>query len=310
MKVSANKTLGILEWFHFGDYAHVVETLSILRKLNVRELRTGISWAEYVIPGGKEWISWLIKRLTKEMSVLPCLVYVPPKLSESGTTAGPPKNPGAYAKFVDEILALHGDKFQYIEIWNEPNNKIEWNFESDPTWSKFATMTNLAARIARKHKKISVLGGMSPLDSRWLSLMKFYGVLDAVDIVGIHAFPNTWDQKWSGWNCEIESAKKILESSGKKLWVTETGFSTYNGRENEQVFAFQEAFNADVERIYWYSLFDLSHQYKSTRELIEKVHDPHEHNMGIFFSNGKPKKLGSLFPLLTQAQTQNEITNL
>jgi beta-xylosidase len=31
-------------------------------------------------------------------------------------------------------------------IWNEPNNKSHWDFENDPGWEIFASMTRLAHR--------------------------------------------------------------------------------------------------------------------------------------------------------------------
>ena len=54
--------LGICQWFHFEDHAAVERTLSLMAELNLTNLRTGISWADYYRPGGKGWYDWQMKR--------------------------------------------------------------------------------------------------------------------------------------------------------------------------------------------------------------------------------------------------------
>ena len=55
--------IGILEWFHQGDKAHVHKAINQLDALGIKQLRTGISWADYYTPQGEVWLEWLIPNL-------------------------------------------------------------------------------------------------------------------------------------------------------------------------------------------------------------------------------------------------------
>jgi CDP-paratose 2-epimerase len=83
-------SIGVVEWFRPGEYDHVESVLADLRKLGVKEIRTGISWADWYRPGARDWYHWLLPRLTKEVSVLPCLLYTPPSLGVEPKTSSPP----------------------------------------------------------------------------------------------------------------------------------------------------------------------------------------------------------------------------
>ena len=163
--------LGIVEWFWQNDKPAVERVLASMRQLSVTHLRTGFSWADWHTPWGKEWYSWLYPRLASEVNVLPCFVYTPPSLGIVPTSASPPRNPRDYADFIDEMITRFGNCFEYIELWNEPNNRSEWDYTKDPYWWNFGLMVGSAAHWARKRGKKTVLGGMSPVDPNWLLLM-------------------------------------------------------------------------------------------------------------------------------------------
>jgi hypothetical protein len=44
---SAGPRLGLAEWFHPGDYTRVEKVLEKARALDLREIRTAISWADW-----------------------------------------------------------------------------------------------------------------------------------------------------------------------------------------------------------------------------------------------------------------------
>src|SRR5262245_40994210 len=122
------ETLGLLEWFWPGEHERVERTISDITRLGVKRLRTGISWADFHMPGIDAWYDWLLPFLARRVDLLPCVMYVPPALSRSGTAAGPPKEPGAYADFLDLIVRRYGRCFEAVELWNEPNNLQEWDW--------------------------------------------------------------------------------------------------------------------------------------------------------------------------------------
>jgi beta-xylosidase len=54
--------LGICQWFHFEDH-RLDAGVEWLRKLGVRHLRTGVSWADSFRPGAIEWFDRQMKAL-------------------------------------------------------------------------------------------------------------------------------------------------------------------------------------------------------------------------------------------------------
>ena len=73
-------------------------------------------------------------------------------------------------------------------LWNEPNNLSHWDFKLDSDWRMFAEMVTTASRAVRRENPDLplVLGGISPIDPNFITLMKSHGVLDAVDVVAVH----------------------------------------------------------------------------------------------------------------------------
>jgi hypothetical protein len=102
-----------------------------------------------------------------------------------------------------------------VVIWNEPNNLSHWNFHLDPDWERFGEMACLgASAIRKKNPNVPiVLGGVSACDCDFLRLMRAQGVIDQVDVVGVHGFPLDWNH-WQidEWPAKIAEAEDV---SGK-----------------------------------------------------------------------------------------------
>ena len=298
--------VGILQWFHISDFEAVESTIKDLNSLNIKSIRTGFSWADWYTPEGRSWYDWLLPRLAKEFEVLPCFLYTPPSIGETPRTSSPPKNLQAYADDLDLIIDRYGKYFEYIELWNEPNNKSEWNFTLDRGWKKFAEMITKAAFWARHKGKKTVLGGMSPIDASWLRLMFNYGVMDHIDVVGIHGFPDVFDVQWEGWEENILRVKDVLteHQSEAKIWITEVGFSTWQFDELKQVRQFAELLNLPVEKVYWYTLNDLA----VDRETVDGFHlDEREYFFGLKDLQGQPKLLYRLWKNHGSGEVKNKL---
>jgi len=114
-----------------------------------------------------------------------------------------------------------------VMLWNEPNNLSHWDFKIDPDWKMFAAMTIAAAtEIRRINPNLAiVLGGLSPIDPRFVELLGSYGVLDVVDVVAIHGFPLDWNH-WSihDWPHKIDEIRAV---TAKPVWVSEAGVSCF-----------------------------------------------------------------------------------
>ena len=175
-------------------------------------------------------------------------------------TSAPPGNLKSYADFLDILITRYGRYFEWIELWNEPNDPRKWDAELDPYWIKFSEMIGNAAHWAHQRGKKTVLGGMRPIDPNWLRLMGDRNLLQYIDAVGIHAFPGATDAGWDGWRPQVQRIREVLSGFNRdaQVWITETGYSTWRHDERRQLTALVDALDAPVDRIYWYSLRDLS----------------------------------------------------
>jgi CDP-paratose 2-epimerase len=282
--------LGVVEWFEPGEHQRVERVAEGLLELGIDTLRTGLSWADWHAPGGADWYDWLLPRLALQFELLPCLLYTPPSLGVAPRTSAPPRRPRDFADFVDTVLDRYGEHFRQIELWNEPNNREEWDWTLDPEWRAFSEMIGDAAYWARKRGYGVVLGGMSPIDPSWLWLMGERGVLDLVDVVGIHGFPGTWETNWEGWGRHVELVQEALDaqSSEAEIWVTEAGYSTVRHDDLAQLRSFLDVLEAPVQRVYWYAAEDLA----ARRAAQGGFHvDERDYHFGLRRADGAPKLL-------------------
>ncbi|MFL6290967.1 MAG: glycosyl hydrolase [Thermoanaerobaculia bacterium] len=180
-----------------------------------------------------------------------------------------------------------------VKIWNEPNNMSHWDFEVDQGWTVFARMAMLAgeAIAAERPGLPRVLGGISPIDPKFVQNMKDQGVLDHVDAIAVHGFPLDWNHwqihEWPERLAEVQALTDL------PVWVTEVGVSTF-GAEEVQEFGLKrtaELLVGRAPRIHWYSLYDLPKAWPATtrhREAEGSSYYRHFY-MGLIKEDGTPK---------------------
>ena len=251
--------LGVLEWLRPGEHDRAERLLEDLKALGVRHLRTGFSWADWYTDGGAAWYAWLLPRLARDVDVLPCFTYTPPSLGVVPKTSSPPRNPKDYADFLDVMITRFGDHFEWVELWNEPNNINDWDWRMDPQWAVFSEMIEGAAYWCHRRGKRTVLGGMCPTDRVWLDLLARNGVLEHLDAVGVHGFPGTWEYDWTAWHEPVGVVRGVLDHYDLpcEVWITEGGYSTWRHDEFRQLQEFARFAQAPADRAYWYAAHDL-----------------------------------------------------
>ncbi len=284
---------GILEWLRPGEHDRVERLVHELKQIGVSHLRTGISWADWHTEGGRDWYDWLMPRLARDLDVLPCFYYTPPGLGIAPQSSSPPRDPKQYADFLDVFITRFGDHFEWVELWNKPNNPQDWDATLDPNWLIFCQMVGGAAHWAQRRGKKTVLGASGPMDAQWVRLMCDRGVMQYIDAVGIHGFPGTFEFWWDGWNAKIARVRNLLlqHKSNAEIWITETGYSTWRHDDREQIAAFLNVMRAPAERVYWYGAHDL----EPPQALPGTAYvDEREYHFGLRRRDGSQKLLSRL----------------
>jgi beta-xylosidase len=190
-----------------------------------------------------------------------------------------------------------------VMFWNEPNNRSHWDFELDPGWRIFGSMTRLAAdAVAAVSPGLTrVLGGISPIDPSFIVNMAEQGVLDSMDVVAVHGFPLDWNH-WPihAWPDKIAEIRAVTD---KPIWVSEAGVSSF-GAEEVQEFGLRrtaELLSGCADRVHWYSLYDLPRAWPATtrhREAEGSSYYRHFY-MGLLREDGTPKRALRHFRELT-----------
>jgi beta-xylosidase len=190
-----------------------------------------------------------------------------------------------------------------VMIWNEPNNKSHWDFEADPDWRIFAGMVRASGQAleAERPRLTRVLGGISPIDPEFVKLLAGYGALEDVDVIALHGFPLDWNH-WQidEWPAKIDEVRAV---SAHPVWISEIGVSTF-GAEEVQEWGLRrsaELLAGRVQRVHWYSLYDLPKTWPATtrhREAEGSSYYRHFH-MGLLREDGTAKLAVRTFPELT-----------
>ncbi len=94
--------LGICQWFHFEDH-RLDEAVRWLRRLGVRYLRTGLSWADSFRPNAEAWFDRQMEALA-EFEVTLTFCFTPEHRGIQPHHTSPPLVPQEYADFCTRMV--------------------------------------------------------------------------------------------------------------------------------------------------------------------------------------------------------------
>jgi beta-xylosidase len=89
--------MGICQWFHFEDH-RLDDAAAWFRKLGVRRVRTGLSWADSERPNATAWMDRLMRTL-EEFEVTATFCFTPPLRGVRADHTSPPRNIDDFAEF-------------------------------------------------------------------------------------------------------------------------------------------------------------------------------------------------------------------
>jgi beta-xylosidase len=94
--------MGICQWFHFED--HRLEfAVRLLKSMGVKELRTGISWADWHRPNALQWFDRQMQALV-DFDVTLTFCFTPPSLGQRPHYTSPPVDLSEFTRFSSEVV--------------------------------------------------------------------------------------------------------------------------------------------------------------------------------------------------------------
>ena len=100
-----NPELGICQWFHFED-PRLDFAVGWLKKLGVRKVRTGISWADWHRPNARTWFDRQMEALA-DFDVTVTLCFTPPSRGKAPKCTSPPIDPQEFAEFAAQVVGRY-----------------------------------------------------------------------------------------------------------------------------------------------------------------------------------------------------------
>jgi beta-xylosidase len=94
--------LGICQWFHYEDH-RLDNAVWWLEQMNVKHLRTGLSWSDFDKPGSEKWFDRQMKAL-EDFHVTVTFCFTPEDKGIAPHYTSPPRHPEEYADFCAEMV--------------------------------------------------------------------------------------------------------------------------------------------------------------------------------------------------------------
>jgi beta-xylosidase len=89
--------MGLMQWFHFED-PRLDEAVAWMRRLGVRRIRTGLSWADSFRPGALDWFDRQMEALG-DFEVMVTFCFTPEHLGLAPHHTSAPREPQGFADF-------------------------------------------------------------------------------------------------------------------------------------------------------------------------------------------------------------------
>ena len=97
--------MGLCQWFHFEDH-RLDEAVAWLKRLGVRRLRTGLSWADSFRPDADRWFDRQMAAL-EDFEVTVTFCFTPEHRGIEPHHTSPPQVPEEFAEFCGRMVARY-----------------------------------------------------------------------------------------------------------------------------------------------------------------------------------------------------------
>jgi beta-xylosidase len=100
--------LGLCQWFHFEDH-RLDDAVAWMKRLGVKHLRTGLSWADSYRPRALEWFDRQMAAL-QDFDVTVTFCFTPEHLGIEPHHTSAPRDPALFAEFCARMVARYAPK--------------------------------------------------------------------------------------------------------------------------------------------------------------------------------------------------------
>jgi beta-xylosidase len=97
--------MGICQWFHFEDH-RLDDAVTWMKRIGVRHLRTGLSWADSFRPGAMAWFDRQMNAL-QDFDVTLTFCFTPEHLGLIPHHTSAPRDPHLFAEFCAHMIARY-----------------------------------------------------------------------------------------------------------------------------------------------------------------------------------------------------------
>jgi beta-xylosidase len=102
------RQMGVCQWFHFQD-PRLEEAAAWMKRLGVRHLRTGLSWADSYRPGALDWFDRQMEALC-DFDVTLTFCFTPEHLGIEPHHTSPPRVAGEFAEFCAAMVRRYAPR--------------------------------------------------------------------------------------------------------------------------------------------------------------------------------------------------------
>lgn len=98
--------MGLVQWFHFEDH-RLDDAVTWMKRLGVRHLRTGLSWADSFRPNALAWFDRQMEALA-DFDVTVTFCFTPEHRGIAPHHTSPPQVPEEFAQFCADMIRRYG----------------------------------------------------------------------------------------------------------------------------------------------------------------------------------------------------------
>lgn len=258
MGIQIDANLGRAEWD---------ASLSRAKELGVEWIKVQLNWA-FLQPNGQNAAEPLLRLFEQNLEtadqfgfkILLGTAKAPAWTRNGDVNSGPPGNPQSFADFLTMLFTQTkiGEVIDAIELWNEPNLRLEWNTDQYPfTGEGYMRLFGPAYGAVRGYRQdlTIIVAALAPTgesdgtrnDRAYLEEMYAAGLGNYRDVViGVHPYgwANPPDARCCdpsperGWDDQpqfffldtLEDTRAIMNRNGHAdipMWVTEFGWTVW-----------------------------------------------------------------------------------